>query len=173
MCLAQGHNAVTPVRFEPAASRSQVKHSTTEPLRSLIYFLASFCSWAGWFESHFVGSPEDRFSRTVAHILVMSGETHYLRKVSYRDYPYSWKYSIPSGESSCMHYFNVLASLCSWTGWFESYLVDTPGPKVIKLFSCSTKLTKFQPLIKTKIPTNKEVPCYNSLRCCVYHANQC
>ena len=35
MCLAQGHNAVTPVRLEPAAPRSRVKHSTTEPLRSL------------------------------------------------------------------------------------------------------------------------------------------
>ena len=36
MCLAQGHNAVTPVRLEPAALRSRVKHSTTEPLRSLL-----------------------------------------------------------------------------------------------------------------------------------------
>ena len=35
MCLAQGHNTVTPVRLEPAAPRSRVKHSTTEPLRSL------------------------------------------------------------------------------------------------------------------------------------------
>ena len=35
MCLAQGHNAVTPVRLQPAAPQSQVKHSTTEPLRSL------------------------------------------------------------------------------------------------------------------------------------------
>ena len=33
--LAQGHNAVTPVRLEPAPPQSQVKHSTTEPLRSL------------------------------------------------------------------------------------------------------------------------------------------
>ena len=29
MCLAQGHNAVTPVRFKPTAPRSGVKHSTT------------------------------------------------------------------------------------------------------------------------------------------------
>ena len=29
--LAQGHNAVTPTRLEPAAPRSPVKHSTTEP----------------------------------------------------------------------------------------------------------------------------------------------
>ena len=35
MCLAQGHNAVAPVRLEPAVLRSRVKHSTTEPLRSL------------------------------------------------------------------------------------------------------------------------------------------
>ena len=30
--LAQGHNAVAPVRLEPAAHRSRVKHSTTDPL---------------------------------------------------------------------------------------------------------------------------------------------
>ena len=35
MCLAQGHNTVTSVRLELVAPRSQVKHSTTEPLRSL------------------------------------------------------------------------------------------------------------------------------------------
>ena len=34
MCLAQGHNAAMPVRLEPMAPRSPVKHSTTEPLRS-------------------------------------------------------------------------------------------------------------------------------------------
>ena len=34
MCLAQGHNARTLVRLEPAAHLSRVKHSTTEPLRS-------------------------------------------------------------------------------------------------------------------------------------------
>ena len=34
MCLAQGHNAVTPVRHEPATPLSRDKHSTTEPLRS-------------------------------------------------------------------------------------------------------------------------------------------
>ena len=35
MYLAQGHNAVTPVRLETANTWSRVKHSTTEPLRSL------------------------------------------------------------------------------------------------------------------------------------------
>ena len=35
MCLTQGHSTVMPMRLEPAAPRSRVKHSTTEPLRSL------------------------------------------------------------------------------------------------------------------------------------------
>ena len=34
MCLAQGHNAVTPVRLKPVAPQSGVKHSTTELLNS-------------------------------------------------------------------------------------------------------------------------------------------
>ena len=37
MCLAQGHNTVTPVRLKPAAPLSRVKHSTTEPLGSLVF----------------------------------------------------------------------------------------------------------------------------------------
>ena len=32
--LLKDYNAVTRVKLEPAAPRSQVKHSTTEPLRS-------------------------------------------------------------------------------------------------------------------------------------------
>ena len=49
-----------------------------------------------------------------------------------------------------------------------------PGPEVIKLVSYSTQLSmKFQLLIKTKIPANKEVLCFKSLRCCIYHANKC
>ena len=38
--LAQGHNTVTPVRLEPAAPRSRVKHSTTEPLRSRMFVVS-------------------------------------------------------------------------------------------------------------------------------------
>ena len=36
ICLAQGHNTVTPMRLEPTAPQSLVKHSTTEPLPSLV-----------------------------------------------------------------------------------------------------------------------------------------
>ena len=42
--LLKDHKAVTPVRLEPAALRSQVKHSTTEPLRSLASFVVSTVS---------------------------------------------------------------------------------------------------------------------------------
>ena len=35
--LLKDHNAATPVRLETAAPRSRVKHSTTEPLRSLYW----------------------------------------------------------------------------------------------------------------------------------------
>ena len=33
-------------------------------------FLASLCSWAGWFESRYYGNPEDRFSRDEAHLMM-------------------------------------------------------------------------------------------------------
>ena len=40
---------MTPVRLEPAASRSRVKHSTTEPLRSYISLIKNVqihtCNW--------------------------------------------------------------------------------------------------------------------------------
>ena len=42
MCLAQGHNAVTPVRLELVAPRCRVKHSTTEPLPSPQVSLVDF-----------------------------------------------------------------------------------------------------------------------------------
>ena len=40
--LAQGHNTMTSVRLKPWAPRSRVKHSTTEPLRSLISVVKSW-----------------------------------------------------------------------------------------------------------------------------------
>ena len=52
-------------------------------------------------------------------------------------------------------------------------MYDKHAPKYIKLFSCSTELsTKFQLLIKAKIPKNKEVSCFKALRCCIYHAHK-
>ena len=51
---------------------------------------------------------------------------------------------------------------------------DETRPRGLKHFSCSTQLsTKFQLLIKTKLPTSEEDYCVKSLRCCIYHANKC
>ena len=44
MCLAQGHNAVTPLRLELVSPWSGVKHSTTEPMGSY-----DFLSFADFF----------------------------------------------------------------------------------------------------------------------------
>ena len=43
--LFKNHNAVTPVKPVPALPRSRVKHSTTEPLRSLSYFVVKSCMY--------------------------------------------------------------------------------------------------------------------------------
>ena len=37
-------------------------------LKTKFNFLDSLCSWGDWFESRFVGNPEDRFSHDEAHI---------------------------------------------------------------------------------------------------------
>ena len=42
-CLAQAHNAVPPVRLEPATPQSRVKHSTTEPLPSSCKVTINMC----------------------------------------------------------------------------------------------------------------------------------
>ena len=61
-----------------------------------------------------------------------------------------------------MAFYSSLPNIVSW----EGVAFIRSGPEIIKLFSCSTQLsTKFQLLIKTKIPTNKDVSCYKSLRC--------
>ena len=45
-------------------------------------------------------------------------------------------------------------------------------PEMIKLFSCSTQLSmKFQLLIKTKMLKNEDFSCFQTLSCCIYHAN--
>ena len=51
MSLAQGHNAVMPVRLEPAALWSRVKHSTTEPLLSYLEYLSLTGGFTGSSES--------------------------------------------------------------------------------------------------------------------------
>ena len=58
------------------------------------------------------------------------------------------------------HYFHVL-------------LVFSTGPEVIKLFMLNSTEQEIKLLIKTNIPKNEEVSCFKSLRCGIYHANEC
>ena len=47
-------------------------------------FLASLCSWTGWFEYDLVGNTEDRLSRNAAHLIQECGvitETKYSKPV--------------------------------------------------------------------------------------------
>ena len=80
----------------------------------------------------------------------------------------------PLREGSCVvSLFLALSIEITLTATCPAEL-QLPGPEVIKLFSCLTQLsTKFQLLIKTKIPTNDEVYCFKPLRCSIYHANKC
>ena len=64
------------------------------------------------------------------------------------------------------HLFNRCSKCCTSRK-------SVPKPRGYKKKSCSTQLsTKFQLLIKTKIPTNEEISCFKSLICCIYHANK-
>ena len=52
----------------------------------------------------------------------------------------------------------VFSDFKSLSRVMRKLVTNKAGPEVLKLFSCSTQLsTKVQLLIKTKIPTNKEV----------------
>ena len=57
--------------------------------------------------------------------------------------------------------------------WYFITSPENTDPEVIKLFFYTELSMKFQLLIKTKIPTNKEVSSFKSLRCCINHAQKC
>ena len=54
----------------------------------------------------------------------------------------------------------------------DAYLIsERSGPEVIKLFSCPNRLRmRFQLLIQTKM-LNKDLSSFQTLRCCIYSAN--
>ena len=48
----------------------------------------------------------------------------------------------------------------------------SPGPEVIKQFSCTTELRmKMLLLIKNKMLKNNDISCFKALRCCMYPAH--
>ena len=89
MCLAQGHNTVTPVKLEPAAPWSPVKHSTTELLRSHTLGILFQSEWSGVEE--FIHLSLASFYGTLANSLkpdqtpcfsVWSGSTLFAYRIS-------------------------------------------------------------------------------------------
>ena len=103
--------------------------------------------------------------------------------------PHSWK-SHATAQLSDLHEFASLSQMYpkfrakNYKSIYTEYdpfvkiqnklHTNVSGHKVIKLLLSSTQLsTKFQLLIKTKIPTNEEVSCFKTLRCCIYHAYKC
>ena len=48
-----------------------------------------------------------------------------------------------------------------------------PSPEVINFFMLNSTEHEISTAHKAKILTNKEVSCFMSLRCCIYHANKC
>ena len=67
--LPKDQNEVTPVRLIPAAPRSRVKLSSTEPLRSRTW---SIIDWIDGFESDQILAAIFQQSRTVLAILIES-----------------------------------------------------------------------------------------------------
>ena len=57
-------------------------------------------------------------------------------------------------KSVCLH-------SCTWPRGYKTFFI---------LNSTEHEISTAQ---KTKIPTNEEVSCFKSLRCCIYHANKC
>ena len=47
------------------------------------------------------------------------------------------------------------------------------GYETFFILSSTQMSKKFQLLVNTKIPTNKEISCFKSLRRCIYHADKC
>ena len=58
--------------------------------------------------------------------------------------------------------------------WHFCYFDNSsrPGREFIKNVHAQL-LSKFQLLIKTKMVKNKDFSCFQTLRCCIYHANKC
>ena len=47
-------------------------------------------------------------------------------------------------------------------------------PRDYNTFTCSAQLSmKFHLLIKTEMLKNKDLSCFQILRCCIYHAYKC
>ena len=115
--LLKDHNTVTPVRLEAAALRCLVKHSTTEPLRSLklwrnsrifacMVFYASF-NMHEKKKTTFWPNPRGQGCNVMANYLL----AYYcmLHSLWYATWPYSWKVDFWHGATHYVHPGDPLA----------------------------------------------------------------
>ena len=54
-------------------------------------------------------------------------------------------------------------------------LINVKMPTIAGILTFISRITEHEisTAYKTKIPTNEEVSCSKSHRCCIYHANKC
>ena len=77
-----------------------VKHFLESFLSKLVMSKISFfylvCGWGDWFESHFIGSTEDRFSRIAAHMINMHSNKFIIKKLT------TWTKFIADYSKTCL-----------------------------------------------------------------------
>ena len=89
-------------------------------------FLASHCSWAGCFESHFVGNPEDRFSHVAAQFIMSAVKIVFL---------VLWR---------CPYVLSVFKKKYSFRDVSNPYLNPCPAHPKFKAFFFFLKTLKMQ-----------------------------
>ena len=110
MCLAQGHNSVTQVRLEPVALRSRVKHSTTEPQRSLYHTSHLYL----WYEGHPIKNETFAIAQLINMLDLCNLDSKLARLFGCSHVPYSTCYIVPIWANTrghliiCDHHGNRL-----------------------------------------------------------------
>ena len=93
-------------------------------------FLASLCSWYDWFESRFVGNPEDRFCHVEAHFIAI---VLMCQLVGICECDIFWSYSLFNAfrhfyVSFSLGHYNIIESLPlifwgKWENCFQNTLI--------------------------------------------------
>ena len=81
-----------------------------------------------------------------------------------------------SADNDCKEFGPVSGPTQCWN-WISRSKLFTynwcSGSEVIKFFMFNSSEHEIQLHIKSKMLKNKDVSCFQSLRCCIYHANKC
>ena len=142
--MLKDHNAVTPVRLEPATSRPQVKHSTTEPLRSLLFVV--------------IGALMGELM--IMSVILPSVSTSLERSSATRR-----RSMLPS--SIPLPNQRPQVNLWKMTYWY----IKSRGYKTFYVLNLTEH--EISTAHKTKVLKNKDFSCFQTLRCCIYHAHKC